>query len=248
MMFLQDIMTVFWRDWVVLNRRMVKFVLSRMVSPVLYLVAFGWGLGRGVQIGGGNYLDYIVPGIMALNAMNISFSAVGSPLNMSRLYHKTLEEYLIAPIGSFSFVIGKVLAGALRGLISSCLIFVLAWLFGAHFLVNGCFLLALTLNCLQFAALGLVAAMLIDSHEDMASFNTYFLLPMSFLCATFFSLDRFPWLLKTIIEFLPLTHAAYALRSVALGGGIPWSAFAVMTAYIVVFMLLGVWTMKKVRE
>ena len=45
-----DIWTVFWRDWVVLKRRMTKFILSRMVAPMLYLVAFGWGLGRSIQI------------------------------------------------------------------------------------------------------------------------------------------------------------------------------------------------------
>ena len=43
-----DIATVFWRDWVVLKRRMAKFILSRMVAPMLYLVAFGWGLGRSI--------------------------------------------------------------------------------------------------------------------------------------------------------------------------------------------------------
>ena len=49
-MLLQDIWTVFWRDWIVLKRRMVKFILSRMVAPTLYLVAFGWGLGRSIQV------------------------------------------------------------------------------------------------------------------------------------------------------------------------------------------------------
>ena len=247
-MFFQDIWTVFWRDWIVLNRRMFKFILSRMVSPILYLVAFGWGLGRGMAAGSGSYLDFIVPGIMALNAMNISFSSVGSPLNMSRLYHKTLEEYLIAPVSQVSFVIGKVLAGALRGLISSSVIFLLAWLFGAQFLVNGWFMLALTLNCLLFAALGLVAAMLMNSHEEMANVNTYVLLPMSFLCATFFTLDRFPALLRGVIELLPLTQAAYALRAIASGGETPLAALGIMAAYTAGLMALGVWTMKQARD
>ena len=46
---LSDIWTVFWRDWVVLKHRMTAFILSRMVAPLLYLVAFGWGLGRSIQ-------------------------------------------------------------------------------------------------------------------------------------------------------------------------------------------------------
>ncbi len=186
-----------------------------MVSPVLYLVAFGWGLGRSIQVNQGSYLDFIVPGIIALNSMNISFNSVGSPLNMSRLYHKTLEEYLIAPIASSSFVIGKVLSGALRGLISS---------------------------------MAFVAAMVMNSHEDMANFNTYILLPMSFLCATFFVPDHLPALLRWIIEILPLTHASYALRAIALGGEAPVLSLIIMLAYILTFCGVGIWLMEKVRE
>ena len=61
---LMDIWTVFWRDWVVLRRRLTKFILSRMVAPMLYLVAFGWGLGRSIQVASGTYLDFLVPGIL----------------------------------------------------------------------------------------------------------------------------------------------------------------------------------------
>ena len=245
---LYDIWTVFWRDWLVLQRRIGRFILSRMVSPVLYLVAFGWGLGRSIQVNQGSYLDFIVPGIIALNSMNISFISVGSPLNMSRLYHKTLEEYLIAPISSLSFVIGKVLAGALRGLISSVLIIGLAYVFGAHLTINAWFLLALTLNCLVFASMALVAAMTMNSHEDMANFNTYVLLPMSFLCATFFVPDHLPTILSWIIQVLPLTHASFALRALATGGGVPLFSFLMMLGYIALFMGIGVWLMEKVRE
>lgn len=244
----EDVYTVFWRDWVVLNRRLAKFILSRMISPVLYLVAFGWGLGRNLSMSGGSYLDFILPGIMALNAMNISFSAVGSPLNMSRLYHKTLEEYLIAPVSPASFVAGKVLAGALRGLISCTVIFVLAYLFGAKLIITTGFILTLSLTCLLFAALGLVAAMLINSHEDMASFNTYVLLPMSFLCATFFTPDRLPVVVKWFIELLPLTHATYALRAIGAGAETPWLSVIVLAVYTVILLAIGVWTMIRVRD
>ena len=117
---LYDISTVFWRDWLVLKRRMVKFILSRMVAPLLYLVAFGWGLGRSIQVESGSYLDFLVPGILALNSMNISFNSI-TPVHAERVYHKSLEEYILAPIWPEAFVIGKVLASVLRGLISSAI-------------------------------------------------------------------------------------------------------------------------------
>ena len=127
-MILYDIFTVFWRDWVVLDRRIGKFLISRMVSPILYLVAFGWGLGRNIQMDGASYLDFIVPGIIALNAMNISFNSVATPLNMMRLYQKSFEEYLIAPINPTAFVIGKILSGMFRGLISCAIIFIFTYI------------------------------------------------------------------------------------------------------------------------
>ncbi|MEG6585136.1 ABC transporter permease [Dendrosporobacter sp. 1207_IL3150] len=243
-----DIWTVFWRDWIVLKRRLSRYILSRMISPMLYLVAFGWGLGKSIQVGQGSYLDFIVPGIVALNSMTISFNAVGTPLNMSRIYHKTLEEYLIAPIGAASFVIGKVLSGILRGLISSAVLIIMAYIFGANFSVNAWFILILILNCGIFAALALVAAMSLDTHEDMGNFNTYVLLPMSFLCATFFTPKQLPDAARFVIELLPLTHASQALRSSAADSGVAITSLFVMIGYLLVFLSIGIWQVKKIRE
>lgn len=245
---LADIRTVIWRDWIVLRRRLGRYILSRMVSPILYLVAFGWGLGSQIQVRGGSYLDFIVPGILALNSMIISFNAVGTPVSMSRLYHKTLEEYQISPISSLSFVIGKVVSGMIRGIISSLVIIVLAFAFGATMTIHGWFWLVLLLNCALFAALGFVAAMIMNSHEEMANFNTYVLTPMSFLCATFFSTDRLPALLHYLVEILPLTHASQALRLAGQNQEPALLSVGVLAGYCVVFLLLGVWRMERIRE
>ena len=246
---LYDIYTVFWRDWVVLRRRLAKFLLSRMVAPLLYMIAFGLGLGKSVQvIAGMSYLDFLVPGIIALNSMNISFNSVGPTLHTARVFHKSLEEYLVAPIGSWPFILGKVLAGALRGLISSGIIMLLAYAFGAHFLVNGWFLFVLTLNCVIFASLGFIAAMTIQSHEDMGSFNTYVLLPMSFLCGTFFRTDHLPELCARFIELLPLTHASALLRSIGLQRGVSWTSLVVLLFYAAVFLALSRWVMERARR
>ena len=245
---IEDIWTVFWRDWLVLHRRLAKFILSRMVTPILYLVAFGWGLGRSMSWSGGSYLDYIVPGILALNSMNISFSSVGSPLNMSRLYHKTLEEYLIAPISSVSFVVGKILGGVVRGMLSSLVILLLAWLFGAVLNLDGWFVLFLFCNCFLFAALGVVAALLIDSHEDMANFSTYILLPMSFLCGTFFHTSALPEIVRWFIELLPLTHTSYLLRGIGSGTEVAAASVFVLLFYSLLCFCLSSWVFLRLRR
>lgn len=245
---IRDIITVFWRDWIVLKRRIVKFIFARMVTPMLYLIAFGWGLGRNINVQGGSYLDFLVPGILALNSMNISFSGVALPLHTSRVYHRTLEEYLVAPIKSASFVIGKLLSGVLRGVISSLIIIFMAYLFGANFMINAKFVIVLLLNCFIFSALGFIAAMMIDAHEDIGNFNTYILVPMSFLCGTFFSTEKLPQAIHYFLELLPLTHASNALRVLGSNGEITIFPMAVLITYSICLFAICLWSMENLKK
>lgn len=203
---------------------------------MLYLVAFGWGLGRSIEVNSGSYLDFLVPGIMALNSMNISFNSI-TPVHAERIYHKSLEEYIIAPIWPDAFVIGKVLAAVLRGLISSAIIVLLAMAFGAHLTLTPLFIIVLILNCIIFAEIGFLAAMKINTYEEMGQVNTYILLPMSFLCGTFFSTHALPDLLRYFIEILPLTHTSYLLRGLGTGSEISLLSLLVL----VIYALLGLW-------
>ncbi len=245
---LWDIGTVFWRDWIVLKRRMTKFILSRMVAPLLYLVAFGWGLGRSIQVtGGGSYLDFLVPGILALNSMNISFSSI-IPVHAERVYHKSMEEYVLAPIGTSSFLTGKLLAALLRGLISSGIILVLAFIFGAKVAVTPLFLLVLALNCIIFAEIGFYAAMKISTYEEMAQVNTYILLPMSFLCGTFFSTGTLPEGVRFFIELLPLTHTSFLLRSIGSGEAAAIGSLLILLVYAAAGFLLGRRALRQLRD
>lgn len=232
----------------VLKRTFFKFFASRLASPLLYLIAFGWGLGRGIRMEGSNYLEFVVPGIIALSAMTTSFNAVGTSLNMSRLYHKTLEEYLIAPLSPGSFVLGKVLAGTVRGLIASLIILGLAFIFGAQFYAGGWFFTVTFLNCFLFSALGVIAAMTINSHEDMANFNVFIILPMSFLCGTFFSPHHLPAAVALLIDLLPLTHVSYFLRAAATGKSLPFLSLAVVIIYALVLYVGAVVVMQRKRE
>ena len=244
---LRDIWTVFWRDWVVLRRRLTKYILSRMVSPLMFLIAFGWGLGRSIDVGTGSYLDFLVPGLLAMNSMNISFNSIIS-VHAERVYHKSLEEYLIAPIRPDAFVIGKVAGAVVRGLISSAIIVVLSYLFGAHFTITPLFLLVLTLNCMIFAEIGFLAAMYISTYEEMSQVNLYVLLPMSFLCGTFFATAALPDLVRWIVEVLPLTHTSHLLRSLGGAGDFSMLSLAVVIGYAVLGIAVGTWKFRRLTD
>ena len=244
---LRDIWTVFWRDWVVLRRRLTKYILSRMVSPLMFLIAFGWGLGRSIDVGTGSYLDFLVPGLLAMNSMNISFNSIIS-VHAERVYHKSLEEYLIAPIRPDAFVVGKVAGAVVRGLISSAIIVVLSYLFGAHFMITPLFLLVLALNCMIFAEIGFLAAMYISTYEEMSQVNLYVLLPMSFLCGTFFATAALPDVVRWIVEVLPLTHTSHLLRSIGGTGEFSMLSLVVVVGYAVLGIAAGTWKFRRLTD
>jgi hypothetical protein len=244
---LRDIWIVFWRDWIVLKHRLTKYILSRMVSPLMFLIAFGWGLGRSIDVGTGSYLDFLVPGLLAMNSMNISFNSIIS-VHAERIYHRSLEEYLIAPIRPDAFVMGKVAGAVLRGLISSFIIIVLSYLFGAHFMLSPLFLLVLTMNCMIFAEIGFLAAMYISTYEEMSQVNLYILLPMSFLCGTFFSTAALPDAVRWLVEILPLTHTSHLLRSLGGTGEASMLSLAVVVAYAVLGLMINTWKFRRLTD
>jgi ABC-type multidrug transport system permease subunit len=238
-MFFFDIATIMWRDWIVLRRRLKKFILSRLVTPVMYLVAFGWGLGRSIIMTSGSYLDFLVPGIIALNTMNVSYMSV-TGVHAERVYHKSLEEYLSAPIEPSAFVLGKIFSAVVRALISTALILSVAAIFGANMNFFSSvsraveFLIVVVLNSMIFAAVCFCAALKVQTYEELAQVNTYLLMPMSFLCGTFFSTAELPPPVRFVIEILPLTHTSQLLRE---GFNLP--SMLILATYAVLLLWLA---------
>ena len=246
-MVILGVLTVLWREALVFRRKFWTYLSSGLVGPLLYLTAFGWGLGRGIRIEGIPYLQFVVPGIIALASMNNSFSSVAVPLNLSRLYVKTYEEFLIAPLGIHLLVFGKVLAGCGRGLFAACTVLIVILLFGVPVSIGPLFWLSVFLNSFIFATIGFIAGILIKSHDNLSQFTTLVVTPMSFLCNTFFSLQALPRWIACLIKVLPLTHASLTIRAAAVGQPFPWPSLFVMLIYSLVLYMLALVVAQRVE-
>jgi len=240
-----DAYTIVWSDMMMLRRRFAKYLLTTLLSPLLYLMAFGWGLGRGMSVNGTNYLEFVVPGIIALTAMTTSFNGAGTRLNTDRLFFRSFDECLMAPISSLSLLAGKAIIGVYRGLVSSIAFLLVAMLIAPGIHIGPLFVLSLLLTCLIFSFLGVLAALLASTHEDMATFSSLILLPMTFLGGTFFSLSQLPLALKMALYLLPLTHCSMCLRAAALGGSFPWWSLMGMAAFLLAFSLASMAVLKR---
>ena len=234
-----SIWTVLWEKWIEFRHEWQKITLSAVVSPLLYMIALGWGLGASTVIGDHPYIDFLVPGILAMTSMSTSFSAVAQPLSVQRLYEHSFDQVMISPTPMRSYIFGHMLGGALRGLYGGALILLLSIPFGASMHIDLLFFLMLLLSGLTFGAMGVLAALLSSSHTDIPRFNALVMLPMTFLCNTIFPAERVPSLVRGLIQLLPLTHISSALRTIAYGGQPHWIHFLVPAIYAVTFLLLA---------
>jgi len=132
---------VFLKEILHFRRKLLKlgYIFSAMVIPIIYLVAFGLGLGRRVNVGGMDYLSFLIPGLVAMSSMNNSYSWVASSLTLNRLYFKTFQIFIQAPIRPSAIMAGEVLAGMAKGLFASSLIIIVGFVASDHFSIS-CFL------------------------------------------------------------------------------------------------------------
>jgi ABC-type multidrug transport system permease subunit len=227
---MMGVRAVFWREMVIFRRRLKRILAGYAISPLLFLIAFGWGMGRGVTVQGVDYLSFMIPGLMALASMSQSF-AIATDINVARFYWMTFEEFQTAPISCLAITLGETLAGVCRGLLAASVIGAMALAAGAQISFTPWLLLAVFLNSFQFAAAAVMAAMLVRSHADQGSLTSFIIVPMSFLCGTFFPLDRLPDWAAWLVGLLPLTYASRSIRAAALGGDIPYWALSAMAIW-----------------
>jgi len=235
---LRDIYAVVWVDLRFLRRNLGKTMALTLVAPILYLLAFGYGLGRGSSIEGFSYLQFVIPGILALTAMTTAFNTSGLKLHVDRLFFKCFDETLMSPVSPFSIIVGKALIGVLRGLLSSAALLLACLVFSPLPAVSLLFPLSLVVTCFAFSFLGVIVALLAKTHQDMTLFMSLVVLPMAFLSGTFFSLSQVPTALSIILSLSPLTHACLCLRASALGQPFPWISLFVLSVFGAVFFVL----------
>lgn len=240
---------VFLREMLLFRRKLLKlgYLFSAMISPVIYLIAFGFGLGKSVQISGTGYLNYLIPGLVAMSSMNNSYTWVASALNLNRLYFKTFQVFVQSPINPSSIMIGEVLAGMVKGLFASSLIILVGYVSSHTFSINFLFLITLFLNCFMFASLGVITGMCSKSHEDTATYTNFFIMPMAFFSGTFFPVNKMPFIIKEIIYIMPLTHTNILIRKAQLDTD-ALIALGVLAAYAAAFFIFGSWLIKKYSE
>lgn len=237
------ILAILWEKWVEFRRDFYKITLAAMVAPLMYLVAFGLGIQTVSH--GEPYLNFLIPGVVALTTMNGSFNAIAQNLNVQRLYEKAFDQIMISPTPLWQFIVGQILGGSLRGLYAGGVILLLTLPIGTGLTFNGFSFLVMFLNGAVFSAIGVVVSFLAKNHADVPRFSNYFIMPMAYLCNTFFSTERIPHGLREVVGILPLSQASGMIRGIASGTGFQPRGILILLVYLAAMLLVSFWFIYK---
>ena len=80
--------------------------------------------------------------------------------------------------------------------------------------------------------------MIAKSHEDVATYNNFFILPMAFFSGTFFPVDRIPELLRTMVWVFPLTHTNIVIRQSSINEA-ALESLVILVLYAIIFFIIG---------
>lgn len=199
-------------------------IALNFAEPILYLAAFGIGLGAFVQqIDGMPYLNFIAPGIIASSA---TFGAVyectyGTYVRMS--LQRTFDAILATPVSLYELVAAELVWGALKSAFYGSIIMIVLALFSLlpSALILGAIPL-LFLSGLLFASLSMAVAALVPGIESFNYFYTLFMTPLFLFSGIFFPLAGLPPVVEQIAHISPLYHLVTACRTLAQGqtGGV----------------------------
>ncbi|MGQ9512914.1 ABC transporter permease [Thermodesulfitimonas sp.] len=242
---------VVWEELLTWRRRFWLYFTVYMLSPLVFLLSFGYGAGQRLKLfmpGGLSYLEFLVPGVVALAVFNNGISSVTVRLFYNRLQFKSFDAYRLAPLAGTALWLGYTLAGALRGLLSGSIVLALALLFVPGFRFSFAGLLWLVACAFAAGAFGVFLGLSLRSFDDQTLISEFIVVPMTFLCGTLVPLERLPGALQYLVWFLPLTPATAVLRASFTGNPVPWPAVGLLAGWTLLFAALGLWRLKRNEE
>ena len=211
--------------WVVAYRELLRVYYERsqlvflVVTPLLILAIMGVGFGSvvGSLTPEVDYLEFLFPGVIAINVIFGSLG-IGASVVWDR-EHGFLKELMVAPMSRIGIVLGKAFGGAGIVLGNAVVLLLVAPTIGLS--VGPTVVLKMTpillLMSLSLSGLGLLLATMMRSQRGYGLAIQVLQFPLVFLSGTFFPVDNLPIWLRVPAQFNPVTYGVDGIRQVILG-------------------------------
>jgi ABC-2 type transport system permease protein len=211
-----DVIYILWLRQMKRYMRSRSRVIGAIGQPILFLLALGYGIGSVYKKAGqGNYMEFLVPGIII---QTLLFSGVFWGIQI--LFDKRfgfLKEMLVAPVSRLRILLGNALGGATISLLQAILVLIISIILGFRpydWALLPVALLVILILSVTLTSFGAGIASIVEDFQGFQSINNFLIFPLFFLSSALYPLTNAPDWLRILASINPLSYSVDALRYV----------------------------------
>ncbi len=219
------------------GRIWVQTLIPPAITMALYFVIFGNLIGSRIgDMGGYDYMAYIVPGLIMMSVITNSYANVVSSFYGAK-FQNQIEELLVSPTPNYVILTGFIVGGVARGLAVGFIVTLLSLFFTKLSIAHlGVTILSVVMTAILFSLGGFINAIFANSFDDISIIPTFVLTPLTYLGGVFYSIDLLPEFWRHVSLFNPIVYMVNAFRYGILGV----SDISLVTAFSIVGLFVVV--------
>ena len=189
-----------------------------IVTAVLFLLVISLAIGdERANVLGVTYIEFLAPGLIVMQVIQQAFAHSSSSLIMGKMMG-TISDVISSPLNSAEVTLAIILASVTRGIIIST-ISIVVFYFAIDLKIYSFSLLFsyLFLGSFLLGSAGFIAGLHCEKFDHMATITNFFIVPLSFLSGTFYSIEKLPNILQTVSLFNPFFHIIDGFRYAFIG-------------------------------
>lgn len=233
-------------------RRFLRIWPQTLLPPAitisLYFVIFGNMIGSRVgEMGGFDYMAYIVPGLIMMSVIQNSYGNVVSSFFSTKWQH-SVEEMLVSPMPSWVILLGFVCGGMVRGILTGLIVTLLSLFFTELRMEHAWItVLVVVLTAVLFSLGGFLNALFARKFDDIAIVPTFILTPLTYLGGVFYSIDLLPDFWRALSMANPILYMVNSFRFGVLGVSDVNVAVSLLAigGFVVGFFCLALWLLHR---
>lgn len=205
--------TLFYKEILRFYKVALQTLLAPIVTAFLYLLIFSHVLAEHVQpFPGVTYTAFLIPGLIMMSMIQNAFANSSSSLIQSRITGNLIF-ILVTPLSALDFLVAFVLAAMVRALLVGLGVYLSALVFLSLEVQHAGFVLAFgVLSSAALGALGLIAGIWAEKFDQLAGFQNFLIVPLSFLSGVFYSIHSLPAFWQRLSHLNPFFYMIDGFR------------------------------------
>lgn len=241
--------------WTLLKKEMLRFwrvgfqtVAAPVITALLYLLIFSHVLTGHVQVYPAvPYTAFLIPGLIMMSVLQNAFANSSSSLIQSKVMGNLIF-VLLTPLTHFQFFFAFLCAAIIRGLVVGLSIYLVAmWFVDLHVTHPWMIIAFALLGSALLGTFGIIAGIWADRFDQMAVFQNFIIIPLSFLSGVFYSIHSLPPFWQKVSQLNPFFYMIDGFRYGFFGQGdiSPWISLSIVGSS---FLVLALITLKMLKS